>query len=316
MISSMVRWMVVIAMLVAVTALFLGCASTASQVAAPPMPEDFGRWSQPQVVQEPVPDELIVPQKKRAPRPTEKVFEWESDREYAVEVAIHKPLRLAFQEGEKIYNVVDGFRGVLPEGDEKPPWEAQEALSGDVKQPHVLVTVTKPGLTNGVTVTTSKRVYDVALKSVERSKVRVVRWEYPPETVAKRKEPAILPDSSQPQQYHIGYRWESSEPRPVWEPRQVLDTGEQTFIVLPRNVAAMQAPMIRLLGNNGPELVNALQYKNVLILSHLFDAAELRYGVDPHAQVVTVYRESGRRISCPGDAECPIWPTTMATALR
>jgi hypothetical protein len=44
----------------------------------------------------------------------------------------------------------------------------------------------------------------------------------------------------------------------------------------------------------------------VIIADGVLDAAELRVGKDPHAELVDVRRTAGYRyIRCPGDAACP-----------
>jgi len=90
--------------------------------------------------------------------------------------------------------------------------------------------------------------------------------------------------------------------------RQVVDDGHKSYIIFPSNLAAMDAPMLRLIGPNGPELVNARQYGSAIIVDQLFTKAELRIGVGPQAETMTVTRQAPRTIDCPHDAECPIWP--------
>ena len=61
-------------------------------------------------------------------------------------------------------------------------------------------------------------------------------------------------------------------------------------------------PLVRLLGPNGPQLVNARQYLNVVIVDHLVARAELRVGLGEQAETVTITRGALRTIACPGDA--------------
>ena len=71
-------------------------------------------------------------------------------------------------------------------------------------------------------------------------------------------------------------------------------------------------PLVRLLGPNGPQLVNARQYLNVVIVDHLVARAELRVGLGDQAETVTITRGALRTIACPGDAACPVWPQAAA----
>jgi hypothetical protein len=75
-------------------------------------------------------------------------------------------------------------------------------------------------------------------------------------------------------------------------------------------------PMLRLLGPNGPQLVNARQFLNVVIVDHLIARAELRVGLGEHAETVTITRGTLRTIACPGEEACPVWPQAAATLAR
>jgi type IV secretory pathway VirB9-like protein len=114
----------------------------------------------------------------------------------------------------------------------------------------------------------------------------------------------------------VGYAVEASEPRPVWLPRQVVDDGRKSYVLFPVNLAVMPAPMVRLVGPNGYELVNARQVGSVMVLDHLFNVAELRLGTGKTAETVRVVRQMPRTIHCPGDASCPVWPGAAVAGVR
>jgi type IV secretory pathway VirB9-like protein len=75
---------------------------------------------------------------------------------------------------------------------------------------------------------------------------------------------------------------------------------------------AGQAPMIRLIGPQGPQIVNNRQVSSVLILDQVFARAELRLGTGPTAETVVITRQVPVTIDCPGHAECPVWPSDYA----
>jgi len=180
---------------------------------------------------------------------------------------------------------------------------------GDTLRPHIFLAASQPGLRTGVIVTTTKRTYLLDLKSVLTSPIRVVRWTYPQEMTVKprkAKEPGLLPDPQEPRQYHVGYKIEGG--KPDWKPRSIWDDGKKTYIVYPEFALFECVPMLRLIGPNGPQLVNARQYLNVLIVDQLVARGELRMGSGEHAEVVTLTRESLKTIACPGDPDCPRWP--------
>jgi type IV secretion system protein TrbG len=303
--------------MISCTLALVGCASSTPQVVkAPPLADDLVSWSAP--VAEEVPNSPASapaePPEARSPR--EKVYEYVGGEVYAIIVPMGVPLDLVLQPGERIHNLVGGDRSPAADGqDTAPPWEVKEGSSGAgiTARPHVFVAVTKPGLRTGLAITTTKRTYYVELRSVAKSPVRSVRWTYPDDArVLAKAPPRLLPDPTQPQRYHVPYTIETSEPRPPWTVRQVVDDGSKTYFLFPPTVTSVDAPLIRLIGPNGPEIVNARQVGSVIVLDRLINRAELRLGTGETAEVVTVQREVPRTIHCPGDPQCPVWPEPLA----
>src|SRR5262245_18159135 len=147
--------------------------------------------------------------------------------------------------------------------------------------------------------------------SVTTSPIRVVRWQYPKDEAAKplhAKEPGLLPAPQEPRHYHVGYALVGSKPPPSWQPRQVVDDGKKTYIIYPEVTLFETVPMLRLIGPNGPQLVNSRQFLNVVIVDQLVPRAELRVGLGEHAEPVTITRGALQTIRWPGDAACPVWP--------
>src|SRR5262249_50822997 len=106
--------------------------------------------------------------------------------------------------------------------------------------------------------------------------------------------------------YHVGYELVGT--KPTWQPRQVVDDGKKTYILYPEIALFETVPLMRLVGPNGPQLVNSRQFLNVVIVDQLVGRAELRIGRGEHAEVVTITRGMMRTIACPGDEACPVWP--------
>jgi type IV secretion system protein TrbG len=283
-----------------------GCASTNPAMTSIPIPDDLG-WTQPVAEAPPDPPGPSLPP-ERPPSPFEKIYDYEPGQEYKVDVAVGFPLDIMLQVGELINDQTHGDRAPLAPGDEQPPWDIKRGASGMPEAPHIFVTVTKPGLATGLTLTTNKRVYLIHMRSVSKSKIRLVRWTYPLDAARLEAKPRLLPDPTRAQGYHVGYGLEASEPRPVWMPRQVLDDGRKTYVLFPVNLAVMPAPMVRLVGPNGYELVNARQVGSVMVLDHLFNVAELRIGTGKTAETVRIVRQAPRTITCPSDPACPVWP--------
>src|SRR5205823_4513407 len=162
-------------------------------------------------------------------------------------------------------------------------WEVKEGAEGTetTLRSHVFVTATEPGLTLGLIITSTKRTYYLTCQSVQASPIRALRWRYPSapdETLKARKEPGLLPDPTQP--------------TPAWIPRHVIDDGKKLYIVYPEVTLFGTVPVLRMLGPNGPQLVNARQYLNVVIVDQLVARAELRVGLGERAETVTITRDT------------------------
>jgi type IV secretion system protein TrbG len=297
----------------------VGCATTQPPYTSAPMPADIG-WSTPSVEGPPEPEVVPALPPERPPTPFEKVYPYAPGQEYKVDVAVGVPADIMFQAGEVINHQTHGDRAPLTPGDDQPPWDIKPGASGMPESPHLFITVTKPGLSTGLTVTTNKRVYLIALRSVAKSRIRLVRWTYADEPIVPAKakaKPRLLPDPELPQSFHVGYDIQASTPPPTWVPRQVVDDGRKSYLLFPVNLAVMPAPMIRLVGPNGYELVNARQVGSVMVLDHLFNVAELRLGTGKTAETVRLVRQDSRTVACPGEEGCPSWPISgLASALR
>jgi type IV secretion system protein VirB9 len=149
---------------------------------------------------------------------------------------------------------------------------------------------------------------------VQKSPVRVLRWQYPQDGPGARpvemvqETPGLLPHPEQPMRYHVGYEVTASQPAPPWIPRHVVDDGKKLYIVYPEVTLFESVPLLRIIGPNGPQVVNSRQFLNVVIVDQLVARAELRVGIGERAQIVTITRGTLRTITCPGDEACPVWP--------
>jgi P-type conjugative transfer protein TrbG len=284
----------------------------------PPAPEDLSTWSVPELVQPPpseTPPPASAPQEKTTP--AEQVLDFAVGTTFRLTVAVGAPLDILLQRGEQVRNIIGGDRAPV-EPNQTTRWEIKEGADGqgETFRQHIFLTATTPGLTTGLIITTTTRTYYLACKSVGKSPIRTVRWRYPVDPVAVKpaKEPGLLPDPTQPKHYHVGY--ELTGTKPSWNPRQVVDDGKKTYIIYPEVTLFETVPMLRLIGPNGPQLVNARQFLNVVIVDQLVPRAELRVGLGEHAETVTITRGALRTIACPGDEACPVWPQAAQALAR
>src|SRR5262249_24384815 len=149
---------------------------------------------------------------------------------------------------------------LLAEGQQANRWEVKLGASGKdgTLVQHVFLRATEPGLKMGLVITTTKRTYYLTCTSVKTSPIRALRWRYAVEASASPpKELELVPGPQEPRHYHVGYELSTKAQPPAWMPRQVLDDGKKTYILYPEITLFETVPMIRLLGPNGPQLVNA-----------------------------------------------------------
>jgi type IV secretory pathway VirB9-like protein len=266
--------------------------------------------------------EALPPAAKEKASAGEHIHDYSPSATYPVTVATSVPLDILLEPGEQVRNVIGGDREPATEETQTRRWVVKEGGdgAGEGLRHHIFVSVTEPGLTMGMIITTTKRVYYLSCKSVKTSPVRAVRWRYPVSETPKAqvaKGQGILPDPDDHRQYHVGYEFVSTHtPPPHWLPRQVVDDGKKTYILYPEVTLFDTVPVLRTLGPNGPQLVNARQYLNVVILDQLLGRAELRVGIGDKAETVTIARGNLRTIQCPGDEACPHWPQAATILAR
>jgi type IV secretory pathway VirB9-like protein len=299
-----------------------GCTQEAPPLPpVPNAPEDLSTWAVPELVQPPPPpppDPVAAPLKEK-PSPAEQVFDYAPGATYALTVPVNAPLDIVLERGEHLRNLIGGDQkpvevghGADP-GTAQSPWSLKEGAhgTGETLRSHLFLTVTKPGLSAGFIITTSVRTYYLQCKSVTKTPIRTVRWRFPADPVVPPpvQEPGLLPDPAVSKRYHVGYELTSLQPQPPeWQPRHIVDDGKKMYLVLPEITLFETAPMVRMVGPNGPSLVNARTYLNVIIVDQLAPRLELRVGLGETAEVVQIARGALRTIQCPEAPECPVWP--------
>lgn len=296
--------------------------------AVAPPPEDLSHWTVPDLVQPDVQQRVPRPmQAARKATEAEQVYDYVPGGVYKVTVSLGAPLDLILEPGEKVQSLTGSDPKPLPQGADpskaleqgagqpqlKQRWEYREAAHGlgDKVSPHVLLRALEARATLGLTVTTSRRVYYLDCQSVQKSPIRAVWWHYPSleeESMHESKTPSLLPDPQESKLYHVGYELNTPRTAPAWMPRHVVDDGKKFYIVYPEVTLFGTVPLVRAIGPNGPQVINARQFLNVVIVDLLPPQLELRVGTGEGAQVVTITRGTLRTITCPGDEACPVWP--------
>lgn len=226
-----------------------------------------------------------------------------------------QPLRvcdIALQAGE----VVEAIRI----GD-SARWEVRGAFSGpeSARQPHVLISPLAPGLETNLVVHTSRRMYQLELRSSADQYMPAVAFQYQDEVEAHfaalraRETPsgarAATPAGSagagddaegdgptvDPGGLDFGYEVELQGRRRArraidWAPLRAYSDGHRTIIEMPREMLRRDAPILLLRENGEDRIVNFRLRGRYFIVDRIFREAQLIRGVGRAQQRVIVRR--------------------------
>jgi type IV secretion system protein TrbG len=228
------------------------------------------------------------------------VFGWAPGRVYEVWTAPLRVTTLTLGPGETVVSKAAG---------DTVRWQIGEATSGQGKdaRTHIFLKPLERGLETNLVLTTSLRVYLLALRSgaVEAFNAAIA-WDAPETPLAVTPTDAVAsgpvqaglvqagpvrPDAVLDARYRIVPRGRS----PRWMPTAVFTDGVRTFISLPGEASVDEVPALFVLAADGQaQLVNYRQQDGLFVVDRVFDRAELRLG-DPRPRVVRIERLTGGR---------------------
>ncbi|MCC2977113.1 P-type conjugative transfer protein TrbG [Sphingomonas sp. PL-96] len=197
---------------------------------------------------------------------------------------------IALQPGEKLVAVASGDTARWVIGD-------TTSGSGETQQTHVLVKPFTAGLLTNLVITTDWRAYHLRLVSTPGTALSSMRWTYPQDELLAVRRKAEAAQAATPvatvlavEQLHFNYA--ISGDRPPWRPVRVFDDGTRTYIEFPASLASGEAPPLFVIGTDRKaELVNYRMRDRFYVVDRIFDAAELRLGLEKQ-QVVRIDRVS------------------------
>lgn len=221
------------------------------------------------------------------------------------------PLRVCVVElepGEKLVgepHIGDAVRWIIaPAG----------AGQADSVTPMVVLKPKQAGLDTNLLLTTDRRAYYLRLISKPEEYLARVAFAYPEDEVRKwqvhlareeqrrkqeREAVQVSPVESLENLY-FDYRIESINPhiRPV----RVVDDGTKTFIQMTPDAAHREAPVLVVIGPDGPEMVNYRVKGDMYIVDRLFERGALILGVGKKAQRAEIIRGTYRgKLKLKGD---------------
>lgn len=216
----------------------------------------------------------------------QQVFDYVPGRIYEVWTAPLRVTTISLSPGESVMTLAAG---------DTLRWQIAQAASGEgaAQQAHVLIKPLTRGLDTNLVLTTTARVYLIALRSAGPAAFNTaVAWTPPPQPPPPAPPPA---PPTQAERLDSAYRIEIRGRRPAWTPQAVLSDGVRTLIVFPKDLADLEAPALFSLSTSGAaEMVNYRQAGDVFIVDRVLERAELRTG-DGRRPVVRIRRQEARR---------------------
>jgi P-type conjugative transfer protein TrbG len=188
------------------------------------------------------------------------------------------------------------------------------AGQADSVTPMIVLKPKQAGLDTNLLVTTDRRAYYLRLISKPEEYLARVAFAYPEDEVrkwqihlaqeeqrrrAERDSAQVSPVDSLESLY-FDYRIESADPhiRPV----RVVDDGKKTFIQMTADAAHREAPVLVVIGPDGPEMVNYRVKGDMYIVDRLFERGALLLGVGKKGQRAEIIRGTYRgKLKLKGD---------------
>lgn len=221
------------------------------------------------------------------------VFTYRPGALFTVYVGAGRITDIALQPGEQLTGEVQGGDTVR--------WMIAQVQSGgdDGERTHVILKAIDAGLTTDLFIPTNRRSYLITARSVADWHMPSVSWQYPMDTWKQQQVAASLRDSAvpvaaAPESLNFNYTIDSKRRYNAWRPLQVFDDGKQTYIRMPANLNATDAPALFIIENGDPLMVN-YRVRGVAdgssgptyVVDRVFERAELRVGAK---QAITIRR--------------------------
>lgn len=220
------------------------------------------------------------------------VYTYEPGGMYAVYAGIDRITDITLQHGERLT--------AAPVAGDTARWIIATVTSGTGadQRTHIIVKPTDSNIETDMMIPTNKRTYMLDLRAVSDWYMPSVRWRYPDEELARIVAQDKGTEAKAQQQEHVGVRpskldfnYKIEGHDYAWKPVQVFNDGTHTFIRMPANLAATDAPALFIMEHGKPMLVN-YQVKGgsdhrgpTYIVDRLFSRAELRVSA---SRVVTL----------------------------
>lgn len=221
------------------------------------------------------------------------VYTYESGGMYAVYAGVERITDIQLEPGENLT--------AAPVAGDTARWIIATVTSGSGadKRTDIIVKPTDTGIETDMMIPTNRRTYMIDLRAVRDWYMPSVRWRYPDEELAK----IVATDKGQqvttqqqtavgvrPSKLDFNYKIEGHDY--AWKPVQVFNDGTHTYIRMPADLAATDAPALFVIENDKPLLVN-YRLKGghdhqgpTYIVDRLFKRAELRVSANKVVKII------------------------------
>ncbi len=190
---------------------------------------------------------------------------------------------IELEDGEELNDVMVG---------DSVRWKVKPAVSGI--QPHLVVNPTEPDLVTSMVIMTSKRTYQLQLRSHETDYMPRVGFEYPEsvnarlEAIKTKKEASIIPGAQKsPENLNFNF---SVDGNARWKPQRIYTDGLKTYIQFPDYIQAMDAPVLFVQSGNTMRTVNYRLKDTMLVADAVIDGALLISGVGKNQEKIFIRR--------------------------
>jgi len=195
-------------------------------------------------------------------------------------------------------------------------WIIAPAAAGqaDAVTPMIVLKPKQAGLDTNLLLTTDRRAYYLRLISKADEYLARVAFSYPEDDTRKwqvhlareeqrrkaERDASQLSPVESLENLYFDYRIEGTDPniRPV----RVVDDGKKTFIQMTPEAAHREAPVLVVIGPDGPEMVNYRVKGDMYLVDRLFERGALILGVGKKAQRTEIIRGTYRgKLKLKGD---------------
>lgn len=158
--------------------------------------------------------------------------------------------------------------------------------NGKEETTHIILKPTEDNIRTNLIITTDQHVYHLVLRSGATHMPAVI-WNYPEDNfrkieLAKQKkrvsERVVALEN-------LCFDYEITGDRVSWRPERVFDDGKKTFIQMPTDFHASEAPALFILGDDEMQLVNYRVKGRYYVVDRLFERARLLVGKNERVDI-------------------------------